>query len=76
MMNQLKGNVRSDSAKRAKFEKIQENLVLNGWKKQTVGWMLHRVVFVQRNHSERNQNQQSDKVSNSRGQCFHGGRTR
>jgi hypothetical protein len=26
MMNQLKGNVRNDSAKRAKFEKLQENL--------------------------------------------------
>jgi hypothetical protein len=37
MMNQLKGNVRNDSAKRAKFKKIQENLELNGWKKQTTG---------------------------------------
>jgi hypothetical protein len=30
IMNQLKGNVRNDSAKRAKFENIQDNLVLNG----------------------------------------------
>jgi hypothetical protein len=35
MMIQLKGNVRKDSAKRAKFEELQENLELNGWKKQT-----------------------------------------
>jgi hypothetical protein len=30
MMNQLKGNVRNDIAKRAKFEELQENLELNG----------------------------------------------
>jgi hypothetical protein len=29
MMNQLKGNVRNDSAKRTKFDKLQENLELN-----------------------------------------------
>jgi hypothetical protein len=45
MMNQLKGNVRNDSAKRAKFEKLQENLVLNGWKKQTVGCFTEWFLF-------------------------------
>jgi hypothetical protein len=45
MMNQLKGNVRNDSAKRAKFEKLQENLELNGWKKQTTGCFTEWFLF-------------------------------
>jgi hypothetical protein len=36
-MNQLKGNVRNDAAKRAQFEKIQNNLSTHGWKNQTTG---------------------------------------
>ena len=66
MMNQLKSNVRNDSAKRAKIEKVQENLVLNGWKKQTVGCST-KWFFVQRNSSE---------VSIGSGQRFHGCRAR
>ena len=45
IMNQLKGNVRNDSAKGAQFEKIQNNLVVNGWKKQTVGCFTEWFLF-------------------------------
>jgi hypothetical protein len=45
MMNQLKGKVRNDSAKWAKFEKLQENLELNGWKKQTTGCFTEWFLF-------------------------------
>jgi hypothetical protein len=45
IMNQLKGNVRNDSAKRAQFEQIQDNLIVNGWKKQTVGCFVEWFLF-------------------------------
>jgi hypothetical protein len=45
MTNQLKGNVRNDNAKRAKFEELQENLESNGWKKQTNGCFTEWFLF-------------------------------
>jgi hypothetical protein len=46
MMNQLKGNVRNDSAKRAMFEKLQENLEASGWKKRTTGCLTEWFLFL------------------------------
>jgi hypothetical protein len=37
IMNTLKSNVRGDTEKRTKFEKLQADLTKHGWKSQTVG---------------------------------------